>query len=153
MEEALKIPNGRVCSNYSPDYVDRTFQALKQFKGGNLIFTFPNTAIKCPGAPQKILYIAEHYLRKNNLRHCANLEYHTSLGVIFGVKHYADALWKVVKERDIKVHLRSNLIEIMPHENKAVFQNLDNTCENKIIEVSTKDEFLKHLVFKKAISV
>lgn len=62
--EALSIPNGKVCSNYSPKYVDRTYQALKNFRTGNAVFTFPNSPVKCPGAPQKVLYIAEHYLRK-----------------------------------------------------------------------------------------
>lgn len=62
--EALSIPDGNVCSNYSPDYVNRTFAALEQFKSGNAIFTYPNSPVKCPGAPQKIMYIAEHYLRR-----------------------------------------------------------------------------------------
>lgn len=62
--DALSIPKGKVCSNYSPKYVDRTYQALQAFKSGNAIFTYPNSPVKCPGAPQKILYIGEHYLRK-----------------------------------------------------------------------------------------
>lgn len=62
--EALSIPDGNVCSNYSPDYVDRTFQALERFQNGNAVFSFPNSPVKCPGAPQKIMYIAEHYLRR-----------------------------------------------------------------------------------------
>ena len=36
----------------------------------------------------------------------ANMVYYTALPVIFGVKKYADALWKVVKERGINVNLR-----------------------------------------------
>lgn len=62
--EALSIPDGNVCSNYSPDYVERTYRSLERFQSGNAIFTYPNSAVKCPGAPQKIMYIAEHYLRK-----------------------------------------------------------------------------------------
>lgn len=37
---------------------------------GNAIFTFPNTPIKCAGAPQKIMYIADSYFRKV----CTNLK-------------------------------------------------------------------------------
>lgn len=62
--EALKIPGGRVCSNYSPNYVGRTFTSLQGFETGNAIFSYPNSPVKCPGAPQKIMYIAEHYLRR-----------------------------------------------------------------------------------------
>jgi eukaryotic sulfide quinone oxidoreductase len=62
--DALSIKNGKVCSIYSPKYAERTYQALQNFKQGNAVFTFPNSPVKCPGAPQKILYISEHYLRK-----------------------------------------------------------------------------------------
>lgn len=127
--EALSIPKGKVCSNYSPKYVDRTYQALQAFKSGNAIFTYPNSAVKCPGAPQKILYLAEHYLRKSNKRKNAKVVYNTSLPVLFGVKHYADQLWKIVEKRDIKVNLRTNLIEVIPDKNQAVFQNLDKPEE------------------------
>jgi len=53
-----------VCSNYHPDHVLKTFPAIENFKSGNALFTLPNTPIKCAGAPQKILYITEHHLRK-----------------------------------------------------------------------------------------
>lgn len=136
--DALSIPKGKVCSNYSPKYVDRTYQALQTFKSGNAIFTYPNSPVKCPGAPQKILYIGEHYLRKSKKRQNANVIYNTSLPVIFGVKHYADQLWKIVEKRDIKVNLRTNLIEVIPDKNQAVFQNLDKPEET----FTTDYEFL-----------
>lgn len=123
--EALSIPNGKVCSNYSQKYVTRTYEALKAFKSGNAIFTFPNSPVKCPGAPQKVMYIGEHFLRKAKKRQNATVIYNTSLPVIFGVKHYADQLWKVVEKRDIKVNLRTNLIEVLPDKNQAIFENLD----------------------------
>lgn len=66
LEDALAIPNGKVCSIYSPKYVDRTLHCLRNTVGGNAIFTFPDSPVKCPGAPQKILYISEHYFRKVN---------------------------------------------------------------------------------------
>ncbi len=52
----------RVCSNYSTDYVEKTFRAFQGFKTGNAIFTFPNTPIKCGGAPLKAMYLFEDYL-------------------------------------------------------------------------------------------
>ena len=69
--EALETPGSGVGSNYSPKYVNKTLEALQQFKAGNAIFTFPNSPVKCAGAPQKIMYIAEEYFRKvkmNGLR-------------------------------------------------------------------------------------
>ena len=36
----------------------------------------------------------------------SNIEFHSSLAVLFGVKKYADALWKVVEQRGININLR-----------------------------------------------
>lgn len=49
---------------YSTDEVNNVFQAIKRTKDGEAIFTFPKPPIKCPGAPQKIMYLAEDYFRK-----------------------------------------------------------------------------------------
>ncbi|VDO00920.1 unnamed protein product [Rodentolepis nana] len=62
-EEALK-EDPRVCSNYSKNYVEKTFQAFQNFNGGTAIFTLPNTPIKCAGAPQKVMYLFEDYLAR-----------------------------------------------------------------------------------------
>jgi sulfide:quinone oxidoreductase len=48
-----------VTTNYSAEYAPKTWEMIQAFKGGNAIFTQPNTPIKCPGAPQKIAYIFE----------------------------------------------------------------------------------------------
>ncbi|CAL8107463.1 unnamed protein product [Orchesella dallaii] len=124
LPQAFNSPG--VCSNYSSLYVNKTLQALKDFNKGNAVFTFPNTPVKCAGAPQKILYIADQFLRKNGKRDNAKLIYNTSLGVLFGVKHYADSLWNVVKSRDISVNLRRNLVEVNARNKTAIFEDLDN---------------------------
>ena len=93
-------------------------------QGGTALFTFPNCPIKCAGAPQKIMYLAEENWRKRGIR--ASIQYRTSLPVIFVVKKYADALWEVVKGRGIDVHLRTHLVEVKPDTKEAVFENLDS---------------------------
>ncbi|XP_071518937.1 sulfide:quinone oxidoreductase, mitochondrial isoform X2 [Panulirus ornatus] len=132
LPDAFETPG--VCSNYSPLYVKKTWESLKNFSEGNAVFSFPATPIKCAGAPQKIMYISDDYLRKHGKRDKASIIYNTSLPVIFGVKKYADALWQVVKERGITVNLRHNLIEVKPESKEAVFQNLDKPEELKTIK-------------------
>ena len=111
------------------DLCSKTYQCAQDFKEGNAIFTFPNTPIKCAGAPQKIMYMTDYNLRQMGKRDKANVIYHSSLAVLFGVKKYADSLWEVVKEKNIDVNLRSNLIEVKPDSKEAVFQNLDKPEE------------------------
>lgn len=62
------IGKNGICSNYSFETVDSTWQALRNFSGGTAVFTMPQTAVKCGGAPQKILYLAEDYIRRKGLR-------------------------------------------------------------------------------------
>lgn len=62
--EALEDPNSPVATNFSSKYAQKTFQLISNYKGGNAIFTMPPLPIKCPGAPQKIMYLADDYFRK-----------------------------------------------------------------------------------------
>ncbi|CAG9863655.1 unnamed protein product [Phyllotreta striolata] len=131
--QALDKPTD-VCSIYSPKYVSHTYEVLKKLETGNAIFTFPNSPVKCPGAPQKICYLTDHYLRKHNRRGNVKVTYNTSLPVIFGVKAYADALWKLCNERDINVNVRTNLVQVNADKNEAIFENLDKPEEKTTVK-------------------
>ncbi|XP_050397076.1 sulfide:quinone oxidoreductase, mitochondrial [Patella vulgata] len=110
-----------VVSNYWDKSLVKTFPALQKLQSGNAIFTFPNTPIKCAGAPQKIMYLADDFWRKNGRRENINISFNTALGVIFGVKKYADRLSEIVKKRNIGVNFNLNLIEVKPESKEAIF--------------------------------
>lgn len=55
------IDRGVVCSNYTNP--NHTWDVIKNFKGGTALFTQPATPIKCGGAPQKIMYLAESHFK------------------------------------------------------------------------------------------
>ncbi|KAJ8343584.1 hypothetical protein SKAU_G00309130 [Synaphobranchus kaupii] len=132
LPEAFEHP--KIGSNYSVKTVMKTWKALQDFKEGNAIFSFPNTPVKCAGAGQKIMYLSDAYFRKTGKRPKANVIYNTSLPVLFGVKKYADALWKLVKARDLNVNLRHNLIEVRPEKQEVVFEKLDSPGETVVYE-------------------
>lgn len=119
------IGQNGICSNYTYDYVQTTWHALKNFRGGNAVFTMPETPIKCGGAPQKIAYLADDYLRKKGVRSKAQIHYVTGTASIFSVKKYADALMKVVERKGIQPHFKHRLVEVKPDDRIAVFENLD----------------------------
>src|SRR5574341_873685 len=114
-----------VCSNYSYDYVDKTWEFIKGFKGGNAVFTHPATPIKCGGAPQKIAYLADDQFRKAGVRDKSEVIFATANAAIFQVKRYADTLTKVAARKGINVRFRQNLTEIRPATKEAVFEHLD----------------------------
>jgi len=89
------LGKGVVCSNYTDP--NHTWEVLQNFKGGNAVFTQPNTPIKCGGAPQKIAYLAADYFRKHPPLSKTNVIFATPGSVIFGVKDFAATLMKVIK--------------------------------------------------------
>lgn len=119
------IGKNGVCSNFDFQYADKTWQFLKAFKEGNAIFTFPDTETKCGGAPQKIMWLAEHYFQQHRLRDKANVIFATPKPGIFGVPHYAEVLTRLAKERNIIPRFRNSLVEIRPEVKEAVFENLE----------------------------
>lgn len=136
LKEALDTKDSGVCTNYSSEYVEKTFKVLKSINDGNAIFTFPNTPVKCAGAPQKIMYICEDYLRKKGKRDKINIMYKTSTPTIFGVKKYAQKLQQLCDERNISVDIKKNLIQINQKEKKAIFEFLDDPNKTMSIKYS-----------------
>ncbi|KAI1289946.1 Sulfide:quinone oxidoreductase, mitochondrial [Halotydeus destructor] len=114
-----------VCSNYSSETVEKTWRELQNFKEGNAIFTFPCPPIKCAGAPQKIMYLADDYFRKTGKRDKANMMFYSALGGIFGVPKYAKVLDEICNERNLTRKFRQNLVEVKPETKEAIFENLD----------------------------
>lgn len=123
LPEAFETPG--VCSNYSPHTVGKTFEALKKFHKGNAIFTFPPPPLKCPGAPQKIMYLADEYFTKHGKRGDANMMFNSAGPSIFAVKKYAHQLSKVVAQRNLTTNFQTSLIEVRPDSKEAVFRKLD----------------------------
>jgi hypothetical protein len=62
LKEALKN-DPDVLTMYSTDEINKVFKGIQRLKSGEAIFTFPKPPVKCPGAPQKIMYLAEDYFR------------------------------------------------------------------------------------------
>lgn len=121
-----------VCSNYSYQHVDYTWETLRNFKRGTALFTHPVGAVKCGGAPQKIMYLAEDWLRREGLRGQTEVVFATALASIFAVDKYRKTLEKHVADRGIVANFKHNLIELRPDAKEAVFENLD-TREQRVI--------------------
>lgn len=119
------IGHNGVCSNYSYEYVNSTWEAMRNFQGGTAIFTQPKGAIKCGGAPQKICYLAEDYFRQRGVRDKARVIFASPGERIFSIEKYRIALEKVVERKHIETMFRHNLMEIRPESREAVFEKAD----------------------------
>jgi sulfide:quinone oxidoreductase len=116
------IQRGDASSNYSYDLAPRTWDLIRNFKGGTALFHMPNNPIKCPGAPQKIMYLAADHFRRKGILKDVNVIYGCSTPAIYGVKEYAAVLSQVVARYGIDTRFKQELIEIRPEKKEAIFQ-------------------------------
>ena len=114
-----------VCSNYSYEHVEYTWQCIRSFGGGTALFTVPNTAVKCGGAPQKIMYLADDAFRKNGVRDRTEIVFASPQKAIFAVEKYRRTLEQVIARKGIDARFRQDLVELRPATREAVFEHLD----------------------------
>jgi sulfide:quinone oxidoreductase len=109
-------------SVYRYDQLDAAQEMIRTFKGGTAIFTMPPVPIKCAGAPQKVMYLADDLWRRQGVRQNARMMYAAAGPVIFGIKEFADALTKVVERKGIETYFLHKLVEVVPERRLAIFE-------------------------------
>jgi len=114
-----------ICSNYSFEHVAYTWDCIRMFRGGTALFTVPNTAVKCGGAPQKIMYLADDAFRRQGVRDRTRVVFASPQAAIFAVEKYRRTLEGVVARRGIETQFRHNLVELRPDAHEAVLEHMD----------------------------
>lgn len=119
------IGRRQICSNYSYQQVDYTWECVRNFQGGTALFTMPNTAVKCGGAPQKIMYLADDAFRRAGVREKSQVIFASAQGSLFAIERYRNTLEKVAARKGIDVRLKQNLVELRPDQKEAIFEHVD----------------------------
>jgi len=132
------MDKGIVCSNYTNP--KHTWEILKNFKGGTALFTQPATPIKCGGAPQKIMYLADEYFRKVGIRKNTDIVFALPSGSIFGVKIIADTLMNVVDKKDINVRFFHNLVKVDGNKKIAWYEIVKDLSGGGCVTIADGDE-------------
>ncbi|MEO0000122.1 MAG: hypothetical protein RL766_168 [Bacteroidota bacterium] len=121
-----------VCSNYDFRYADYTWTCIQQTHKGKAIFTNPHTPVKCGGAPQKIMYLASDYFRKQGRDQQIEVAMWTGGTRVFGVPKYEEVLKGIIAERHINMQFHQKLVEIDGENKRAKFIGIGE--QNKDIE-------------------
>jgi sulfide:quinone oxidoreductase len=111
---------------------EKVCDTIRNFDGGNALFTQPTTPIKCGGAPQKIAYLAADHFRRRGVADKTNVIFATPGSVIFGVKPIRDTLEKVLDRYNMhfKPFYAPQRIDV---ENKVVHFNHTAPEENRCV--------------------
>jgi len=121
--EALTTPY--VGSVFTVESAPRVWKAMQEFRGGTAIFTNPAGQIKCGGAPQKIMYLAEAYWRGKGLSEQTRIIGAFAGTVMLGVPEINTTLERIVHERGIEMQFRHDLRAVDPAGREARFRDLD----------------------------
>ncbi len=111
-----------VCTIYEYNQVDYAYEQIKQLKGGRALFVMPPPPIKCAGAPQKIMYLADELFRKSGVRANTEIFFATPGKAMFGVPVFAEALGKIVQERDIHPKYLHKIVDVDGKNKNAIFE-------------------------------
>lgn len=133
-----------ICSIYTYEQAEITAKMIKDFKGGEAIFTMPPVPIKCAGAPQKIMYLAEEIFREQGVRDRSRITFATAGKTIFGIAAFAAPLMKVAKRKNIALNFSHKLIEVIHGEKKAVFEKTKEELINGELKSSTENVTLNY---------
>lgn len=118
-----KLGRNRLISVYQYDQLDSATKTIREFKGGVAIFTMPAGPIKCAGALQKTLYLADDVWRLSSVRDKSKVIFDSSGAVILGIKEFKVPLSEVARRKDIKTHFNRKNVPIRPKEQIAIFES------------------------------
>lgn len=132
VDESSKIndffKDSMVSTVYNVNSAEQTWKNMQTIieeakKGKNLkaLFTHPNTAIKCGGAPKKMMYLMNARLEEAKVRKNVELSLYAYPSKMFAVKEYEEAIIKQYEERQMLWHLNHNLIELNLKDKIATF--------------------------------
>jgi sulfide:quinone oxidoreductase len=110
-----------VTSNYKPGLAPYTWELLQGMKSGTALFTQPPMPIKCAGAPQKIMYLACDYWRRQGVLDKIDVEFNNAGGVLFGVEPFVSPLMEYVRRYGADLAFNSNLVAIDGAKKVATF--------------------------------
>ncbi len=131
-----------IVSIYEFDQAPKAASAFEAFQGGRALFIMPPVPIKCAGAPQKIMYLADEIFRRNGVRAKSEVVFATAGKAMFGVPTFSKVMEGVVARKDIKVWYQHKLLEIVPDRKIAKFQV---TSESGVTEVEQSYDLI-HVV-------
>ncbi len=111
-----------ICSIYEYSNLSTTANLIQNFKSGKALFVMPPTPIKCAGAPQKIMYLADDIFKKNGVREKSEIHFASAGKAIFGIPTFANALAELVKEKNIHTHFNHKIIGVDTEKKEAIFE-------------------------------
>jgi sulfide:quinone oxidoreductase len=141
--DASRLGKNGVCSIYDYATLEDTTRSIQSLDKGRAIFVMPPVPIKCAGAPQKIMYLAEHIWRKKGVRSHIEVVFATAGKAMFGIPTFAEPLKHIVEERGIIPKFQHKLAAVDTEKKIASF---DVTLDDGALRRESMPYDLLHVV-------
>ncbi len=113
-----------VSSNYRYDLTPRTWEFIRDLRGGTALFTMPAGPIKCAGAPQKIAYLAADWWRSQGVLDKIRVILVLPTAAMFSQPDWARVLTGIAAGYGIEVRKESQLTEVDGDARRAVIEDI-----------------------------
>ena len=114
------LGQGGVSSNYRFDLTPRTWEFIRDLRGGTAVFTMPAGPVKCAGAPQKIAYLAADWWRSQGVLDKTRVILVLPTAAMFSQADWARVLEGIAAGYGIEVRRESQLAEVDGDARRAV---------------------------------
>lgn len=112
-----------VSTNYHYDYVDYTYETLKQVNSGNIIITKPQSVIKGAVAPENSAFTFDEFIQDNK-EDKPNIIFKSGRSTLFPVEKYRQYMEKHFNNKHIEYQLEQELVKVDGKSQKATFKDL-----------------------------
>ena len=131
MDNKLIGKDGIASIYYSPEAGIASYKQAHDFienpGRGNAVFTRPQGAMKCAGAPMKATNLVEYFANEAGKRSQIAFDYYTSEDKLFAVKSFDEKLQEIWKKREITPNYLHTLRAIDTAKKEATFLLADGS--------------------------
>ena len=131
MDTELIGKDGIASIYYSPESGIASYKQAHDFiknpGNGHAVFTRPQGAMKCAGAPMKATNLVEYFANQAGKRNSMTFDYYTSESKLFAVKSFDEKLQQIWKRREIAPNYHHTLRAIDTAKKEATFMLADGS--------------------------
>ncbi len=119
---AQTLGHHHVTSIYSRRTARYSRRCFEEFQGGTAVFTQPATAIKCGGAPQKIMHLAhQQFQARSGVGVNSRTLFCTAQASLFPVQAYSDKMVEIAQRHHSEVRYHHDLVAVDGEAGLATF--------------------------------
>ena len=148
---AATLGKNGVTSNYRYDLAPYTWELVQKTRSGRAIFTQPPMPIKCPGAPQKAMYLSCSAWLKSKILPQIEVQFHNAGPALFGVAPYVPGLMRYIQKYNIQLNLGSRLMAVDGPNHTATFAKAG--ADGAVTETQVKFDMLHVVPPQKPLAV